>query len=73
MTPLVCALVKPRQKKKTESGKVRVKTQVLWTLNGVNPEDVDKIIFAYEPVWAIGQSPKVLDADYVDDMHQFHS
>jgi triosephosphate isomerase (TIM) len=69
MTPLVC-VGETKAEKEDGVGKIRVKTQVLWTLNGVNPEDVDKIIFAYEPVWAIGQSEGA-NADYVDDMHQF--
>lgn len=69
MTPLVC-VGETKAEKEDGVGKIRVKTQVLWTLNGVKPEDVDKIIFAYEPVWAIGQSEGA-NADYVDDMHQF--
>jgi triosephosphate isomerase (TIM) len=69
MTPLVC-VGETKAEKEDGVGKIRVKTQVLWTLNGVKPEDVDKIIFAYEPVWAIGQSEGA-NADYVDDMHHF--
>ena len=69
MTPLVC-VGETKAEKDDGVGKVRVKTQVLWTLNGIRFEDVDKIIFAYEPVWAIGQTEGA-NADYVEDMHQF--
>jgi triosephosphate isomerase (TIM) len=69
MTPLVC-IGETKAEKDDGVGNVRVKTQVLWTLEGVKPEDVDKIIFAYEPVWAIGQSEGA-NADYVEDMHRF--
>jgi len=69
LTPLVC-IGETKTEQDDGVGKVRVKTQVLWTLDGIMPEDVKKIIFAYEPVWAIGQSEGA-DADYVEDMHRF--
>jgi triosephosphate isomerase len=69
MTPLVC-IGETKAEKDDGVGRIRVKTQVLWTLEGTAKEDVPKVIFAYEPVWAIGQSEGA-DAEYVDDMHRF--
>lgn len=69
MTPLVC-IGETRSDKEDGVGRTRVKTQVLWALEGVARDDVSKIILAYEPVWAIGQSEGA-DAEYVDDMHRF--
>ena len=69
LTPLVC-IGETKSEKEDGVGRVRIKTQILWTLEGVEMAEVSKVIFAYEPVWAIGQSEGA-DADYVNDMHRF--
>jgi triosephosphate isomerase (TIM) len=69
LTPLVC-IGETKSEKEDGVGRVRIKTQILWTLEGVGMAEVSKVIFAYEPVWAIGQSEGA-DADYVNDMHRF--
>jgi triosephosphate isomerase len=69
LTPLVC-IGETKSEKEDGVGRIRIKTQILWTLEGVEMEEVSKVIFAYEPVWAIGQSEGA-DAEYVNDMHRF--
>lgn len=69
LTPLVC-LGETKSEKDDFVGKTRVKSQLCWAIAGVKKEEVSQIVFAYEPVWAIGQSEGA-DADYVEDMHQF--
>lgn len=50
--------------------RIKLKTQVLWALDGLNENDIKKVIFAYEPVWAIGKSQSA-SPDYVQDIHFF--
>ena len=69
LTPLVC-IGETKTEKEDGVGRLRVKSQILWTLEGVEMEEVSKVIFAYEPVWAIGQSEGA-NAEYVNDMHRF--
>lgn len=69
MTPLIC-IGESAADKDNKLGQVRVKTQVLWTLEGLDKEEMRKIIFAYEPVWAIGQQ-EAANEDYVENMHAF--
>ncbi len=69
LTPLVC-IGETKSEKDDFVGKIRVKSQLLWAIDCVKKEDISKIVFAYEPVWAIGQSEGA-DADYVEDMHKY--
>jgi len=69
MTPLVC-IGESKVEKDENVGRVRIKTQVLWTLDGLTPQQVEQVIFAYEPVWAIGQQEGA-SADYVQETHRF--
>lgn len=46
----------------------RLKTQVLWALHGLTEDELEKVILAYEPVWAIGQSISA-DPQYVSHIH----
>lgn len=69
LTPLVC-IGETKSEKEDGVGRIRIKTQILWTLEGIERQEVSKVIFAYEPVWAIGQSEGA-DAEYVNDMHRF--
>ena len=52
-TPILCIgeSLKQRQENKT---KEIIKKQIDLNLQNVNSSDVNKIIFAYEPIWAIG-------------------
>lgn len=69
MIPLVC-IGEAEDEKNEGLGHVKIKTQVLWTLEGLNKEDMKKVIFAYEPIWAIGKAEGA-SAEYVEDIHGF--
>jgi len=55
-----------------ESGKAEtvVKTQLSSSLNGLTAGDVERIIVAYEPVWAIGTG-KTATPEQAQEMHGF--
>jgi triosephosphate isomerase len=55
-----------------ESGKAEstVKTQLLGGLDGLTVADMERIIIAYEPVWAIGTG-KVATPEQAQEMHAF--
>lgn len=47
-----------------------VKQQILTMLDGISSGFIEKIILAYEPVWAIGKA-ETAGLDYIADMHGF--
>ena len=47
-----------------------VKTQLHGGLNGLTPSDLERIIIAYEPVWAIGTG-RTATPDQAQEMHAF--
>ncbi|PIS02985.1 MAG: triose-phosphate isomerase [Chlamydiae bacterium CG10_big_fil_rev_8_21_14_0_10_42_34] len=67
--PILCVgeTAKERDAKKTE--KV-LKEQILSALDQVPKEDIDKLILAYEPVWAIG-SGKTATPKHIQEAHAF--
>lgn len=69
LVPIIC-IGETKEDLDNKVENIRIKTQVLWALNGLKKEDIKKIILAYEPVWAIGQK-EAAKADYVQDMHEF--
>lgn len=69
MTPVVC-VGESKQEKEEGVGHVRIKTQVLWALDGLSDDERKQIILAYEPVWAIGQQEGA-SAEYVENTHRF--
>jgi triosephosphate isomerase len=69
MIPLVC-VGESTQEKEEGFGPVRIKTQVLWALNGLSNDERKQVILAYEPVWAIGQQDGA-SAAYVETTHRF--
>jgi triosephosphate isomerase (TIM) len=64
MTPIICVgeSEEERQRSQTEA---RLETQVLAALDGLTPEQVGGLVFAYEPIWAIGtgQAATAVDAE----------
>jgi triosephosphate isomerase (TIM) len=69
LVPIVC-IGETQEDLDNEVQNIRLKTQVLWALDGLNKEEVKKVILAYEPVWAIGQK-EAANAEYVQNMHEF--
>jgi triosephosphate isomerase len=64
MTPIICVgeSEEERQQGKTEA---KLEGQVLAALDGVSPEQAGGLVFAYEPLWAIGtgQAATTVDAE----------
>jgi len=61
MTPIVCVGELLQEREAGSTDRV-IEQQVRTVLDQVNPEDYAKLVFAYEPVWAIGTG-KVCEAD----------
>lgn len=69
MIPLIC--VGETEKEKNDGLEyVKIKTQILWALEGLSKENIKKVILVYEPVWAIGKQEGA-SAEYVEDIHHF--
>ncbi|MEW9095834.1 MAG: triose-phosphate isomerase [Clostridiaceae bacterium] len=69
MIPVVCIGEEERDKKEN-IGKIKIRSQILWALNGLTKEDAQEVILAYEPVWAIGKE-EAASVDYVENMHGY--
>ena len=69
MTAIVCVGEKLDER---ESGKAEtvVKTQLVGALDGLTVSDMERIIIAYEPVWAIGTG-KTATPEQAQEMHRF--
>jgi len=53
LKPIVCVGETLEEREKGVTEKV-VETQVRGALTGLSPHDLEKLVIAYEPVWAIG-------------------
>ena len=53
LTPILC-FGETKEERESGNEKVIVKNQIVSDIKGIDKQDVAKIIFAYEPVWAIG-------------------
>ena len=62
LTPMVCVgeSLDEREKNLTRT---RIREQVQAALQGVGKQDIDKLIFAYEPIWAIGTGVNASEVD----------
>ena len=69
MIPVLC-IGETEADKRDHVGNVRLHTQLLWSLNGLQIEEMKKVILAYEPVWAIGKE-EAAGAEYVENIHRY--
>jgi len=53
MTPIVC-VGETLAEREADSTEGKVTTQVTAALHGLSPDQVSRMVFAYEPIWAIG-------------------
>jgi triosephosphate isomerase len=68
MTPILC-VGEPRRLA-TGIGRALVTRQLVRSLGDFIPRDLDRIVVAYEPVWAIGTGAEAAPVDHVNAMHQ---
>jgi len=68
LTPLVC-VGEPAIEKDYGAAKQHVLRQVMIALKDVSPEDLSKIMLAYEPVWSIGESGIPAEPAYAESIH----
>lgn len=67
LVPIIC-IGETAEDLQHNTAMVRLQSQVLWALDGISKEKIAQVVFAYEPVWAIGKE-KAADVDYVENMH----
>ncbi len=69
LTAIVCVgeMLNEREAEKAESV---VKSQIVGALDGLTVSDMERIIIAYEPVWAIGTG-KTATPEQAQEMHRF--
>lgn len=67
LTPFLCI----GEEKKENETEVRafLKNQINNLLNGIDKENAKRIVFAYEPMWAIGKY-KATDPEYIQTVHK---
>jgi triosephosphate isomerase len=68
LTPIVC-VGETLDKRQTGLTEAVLRWQIACALNGVEPEGSDKLIIAYEPVWAIGTGSTATPTQ-VQDAHR---
>jgi len=68
LTPLVC-VGEPAVEKDYGVAKEHVLRQILIALKGISPDDLARVMLAYEPVWSIGESGVPAEPEYAESMH----
>jgi triosephosphate isomerase (TIM) len=68
LLPIICVGESLQEREAGITGQV-VTTQVKGTLSGIGPQDMVKIVIAYEPVWAIGTG-RVATPEQAQEVHQ---
>jgi triosephosphate isomerase len=68
LTPIVC-VGETLDKRQTGLTEAVLRWQIACALNGIEPEGADKLIIAYEPVWAIGTGSTATPTQ-VQDAHR---
>lgn len=69
LKPIVC-IGETLDERESNRQEEIVKSQLLKALDGVNKEDIKKIIIAYEPIWAIGTG-KTASSEDANSMCEF--
>lgn len=67
LTPIVCVGELLAEREANRTGEV-IRTQFDGSLAGLSAEQMDKIVIAYEPVWAIGTG-KVASPEQAEEVH----
>lgn len=65
LTPMVCVGESLEEREKGLT-RVKIRTQVKAALQGLNQRQVSNLIFAYEPIWAIGTGVNASETDAKD-------
>ncbi|MEL7834831.1 triose-phosphate isomerase [Fodinibius sp. Rm-B-1B1-1] len=68
LKPVIC-VGESLEQRKADEHVLRVKKQVQGALIGVEDEDADNIVIAYEPIWAIGTG-ETATPDQAQEMHK---
>lgn len=69
LIPILCVGEKLEHREQGQE-KIVVKTQLTQALAVITPEETNKLVVAYEPVWAIGTGKSATPAQ-AQDMHQY--
>jgi L-erythrulose 1-phosphate isomerase len=69
LTPLVC-IGDTRSEYEAGTTSATLARQVHYALHAVNRMDARKVMFAYEPVWSIGEGGVPADPDFANDQHR---
>jgi triosephosphate isomerase (TIM) len=65
MTPIICVGESEEQRQRSQT-EARLEEQVLAALEGLAPPQVERVVFAYEPIWAIGTGTAATAVDAED-------
>ena len=69
ITPILCCGESLEQREANEQNKI-VSVQLGAALKGMSSQMIEKIVVAYEPVWAIGTG-RTASSEQAQEMHQF--
>lgn len=69
INPIIC-VGETLEEREGNKAKDKVKSQIIKGFEGIDKEDIEKIVVAYEPIWAIGTG-KTASADDANDMIGF--
>lgn len=68
LTPILC-IGESSDDKKYQVNMEKISLQLKIALNGLTPDEIRQSIYAYEPVWAIGDKGIPADPTYANQMH----